>query len=86
MGTVGVTSVGMFGKIGGWPIALGYHSLEFAAGGISKKPRVVDGRTEIRECLSSTLMFDEDVAYGALAARFTSRLAELIQDDYGLSE
>jgi len=86
MGTVGLTSVGMFGNIGGWPIALGFHSLEFAVGGISKKPVVVEKRTEIRELLSLTVMFDEAVVYGAPAARFISRLSELIQEGYGLSE
>jgi hypothetical protein len=86
MGTLGVTSVGMFGNIGGWPIALGYHSLEFAVAGISKKPMVVGNGTEIREFLSLTVMFDEAVVYGAPAARFISRLAELIQEGYGLSE
>jgi len=38
MGTVGITSVGMFGNMaGGWPIAIGYHSLEIALGGITRK-------------------------------------------------
>jgi pyruvate/2-oxoglutarate dehydrogenase complex dihydrolipoamide acyltransferase (E2) component len=86
MGTVGITSVGMFGSIGGWPINIGFHSLEFALGGISKKLTVVDGRDEVRQCLSLTVMFDEDVIYGAPAARFTTRLAELVQDGYGLVE
>jgi len=86
MGTVGVTTVGMFGNIGGWPITIGFHSLEFALGGISKKPRVADGGTEIREFLSLTMMFDEDVIFGAPTARFAARLAELIQGGYGLIE
>ena len=86
MGTVGVTSVGMFGNLGGWPINIGFHSLEFAVGGISKKPKVVDGRTEIREFLSMTVMFDHDVIDGAPATRFIARLAELVQDGYGLVE
>jgi pyruvate/2-oxoglutarate dehydrogenase complex dihydrolipoamide acyltransferase (E2) component len=84
MGTVGITSVGMFGNMGGWPITIGFHSLEFALGGISKKPKVVDGRTEVRECLSLTVMLDEDVTYGGPAARFTARLAELVQDGFRL--
>jgi len=86
MGTVDVTAVGMFGNIEGWPITIGFHSLEFALGGISKKPKEVDGGTELREYLSVTVMFDEDVTYGAPAARFTARLAEVIQDGYGLLE
>ncbi|MGD0496523.1 MAG: 2-oxo acid dehydrogenase subunit E2 [Candidatus Bathyarchaeia archaeon] len=57
-----------------------------ALGGISKKPKVVEDRTETREFLSLTVMSDEDVVYGAPAARFTFRLAELIQEGIGLSE
>jgi pyruvate/2-oxoglutarate dehydrogenase complex dihydrolipoamide acyltransferase (E2) component len=86
MGTVGVTSIGMFGNFGGWPIHIGFHSLEFALGGISKKPKVVDGKTEVREYLSVTMLFDHDVVDGAPAARFIARLAELIQDGFGLIE
>lgn len=86
MGTVGVTAVGMFGNIGGWPINIGFHSLEFALGGISKKGVMIDDKTEIREYLSVTVMLDHDVIDGAPAARFITRLAELIQDGYGLTE
>jgi pyruvate/2-oxoglutarate dehydrogenase complex dihydrolipoamide acyltransferase (E2) component len=60
--------------------------LEFALGGISKKPKVVDGKTEVREYLSVTMLFDHDVVDGAPAARFIARLAELVQDGYGLIE
>lgn len=84
MGTVGITAVGMFGNIGGWPITIGFHSLEFALGGITKKLKIVEGGTEVREYLSLTVIFDEDVTYGAPAARFTQRLAELVQDGFGL--
>lgn len=85
MGTVGVTSLGMFGNIG-WPINIGFHSLEFALGSISKKPKIGDEGTEIREYLNVTVMIDHDVVDGAPAARFTARLAELTQDGFGLSE
>ena len=86
MGTVGVTSLGMFGKGStGWPINIGFYSLEFAIGGISEKPRVVDGKTETREYLSVTVMFDHNVIDGAPAARFTARLAKLVQDGFGLA-
>ncbi len=86
MGTVGVTAVGMFGNIGGWPINIGFHSLEFALGGISKKGVRIDDKTEIREYLSVTVMLDHDVIDGAPAARFITRLTELIQNGYGLIE
>jgi len=86
MGTVGVTAVGMFGNIGGWPVNIGFHSLEFALGGISRKGVMIDDKTEVREYLSVTVMFDHDVIDGAPAARFITRLAELIKEGYNLAK
>ena len=83
-GTVGVTSVGMFGKGSGWAIPFGVHTLDVALGGIAEKPGVVDGRIEIREYLCLTLCFDHDMIDGAPAARFTQRFKELIESGYGL--
>jgi len=80
MGTVGVTSVGMFGSGRAHIIMIGFHSLEFGIGGISKS--VSAGTT--KESLSLTVMFDEDVNYGAPAARFISRLSELMQSGFAL--
>jgi len=68
------------------PINIGFHSLEFVLGGISQRPKVIDGKTEAREYLSVTVMFDHDVIDGAPAAQFTARLAELVQDGFGLIE
>ena len=83
-GTVGLTAVGMFGKGGGWAIPIDYHTLDVAVGGIAKKPGVVDGRIAIREYLCVTLSFDHDIIDGAPAARFVSRLRELVESGYGL--
>lgn len=44
----------------------------------------VDGRIEPRQILSLTIIFDYDVIDGALAARFTRRLVELIESGYRL--
>jgi pyruvate/2-oxoglutarate dehydrogenase complex dihydrolipoamide acyltransferase (E2) component len=85
-GTVGLTSVGMFGKGGGWAIPFDYHTLDVALGGIAEKPGVVDGYIAIREYLCVTLGFDHDIVDGAPAARFVSRLRELIESGYGLRE
>jgi pyruvate/2-oxoglutarate dehydrogenase complex dihydrolipoamide acyltransferase (E2) component len=85
-GTVGLTSVGMFGKGGGWALALPYHTLDIAVGGIGEKPGVVDGHIVIREYLHLTLSFDHDIIDGAPAARYTARLRELIEQGYGLPE
>lgn len=86
MGTVGVTSVGMFGKGGGWPITIGFHSLEVAIGGIARRPRLLSSGGESGEYLSVTVMVDEEVSYGAPAARFVASLAELMQAGYGLEK
>ncbi|MFZ5821341.1 MAG: 2-oxo acid dehydrogenase subunit E2 [Chloroflexota bacterium] len=85
-GTVGVTSVGMFGKGSGWALPFGLHTLDVALGGIAEKPGVIDGRIEIREYLCLTLCFDHDIVDGAPAARFTQRLKDLIEGGYGLAD
>src|SRR4051812_40167121 len=54
-GTVGVTSLGMFGQGSGWAIPFGVHTLEIALGGIAQKPGIVDGRIEVREYLCMTM-------------------------------
>jgi pyruvate/2-oxoglutarate dehydrogenase complex dihydrolipoamide acyltransferase (E2) component len=83
-GTVGLTTVGMFGTGGGWALPIDYHTLDVAVGGIAVKPGVVDGCIAIREYLCLTLGFDHDVIDGAPAARFVSRLREVIESGYGL--
>ena len=85
-GTVGLTSVGMFGKGAGWAIALPYHTLDVALGSIAEKPGVVDGQIAIREYLCMTLSFNHDMIDGAPAARFVQRLKELIEIGYDLCE
>jgi pyruvate/2-oxoglutarate dehydrogenase complex dihydrolipoamide acyltransferase (E2) component len=86
-GTVGISSVGMFGKgHAGWGIAIGSHALDLVVGGIARKPAYVDGQIEPRDVLSLTIIFDHDVIDGAPAARFTRRLVELIESGYGLDE
>lgn len=89
MGAVTVTTVGMFGKSGGWPLPLPIgHPLAVAVGGISRKPAYVGGedRLEPREFLDLTLIFDHDVIDGAPAARFSARLVNLMESAAGLEE
>src|SRR5574341_563818 len=88
-GTVGVTSVGMFGKghSSGWGITPPMHSLFLIVGGIARKPVVMeDDRIEPRNILNLTVGFNHDVVDGAPAARFVQRLVELIESGYGLAE
>ena len=86
-GTVGISSVGMFGKgHAGWGIAIGSHVLDLVVGGIAPKLAEVDGQIEQREMLCLTIIFDHDVVDGAPAARFTRHMVELIEGGYGLKE
>jgi pyruvate/2-oxoglutarate dehydrogenase complex dihydrolipoamide acyltransferase (E2) component len=88
MGTVAVTSVGGIGKGSdyGWAIPIGIHPLIIALGSIARKPGVVGDTIEIREYLSTTVLFDHDVIDGAPVARFVQRLKELLETCFGLSE
>lgn len=86
-GTVGITSVGMFGEgHSGWGIFPVTQGLGLVVGSIAWKPAVVEGRIEPREILNLTVMFDHEIIDGAPAARFTHRLIELIESGSGLGE
>jgi pyruvate/2-oxoglutarate dehydrogenase complex dihydrolipoamide acyltransferase (E2) component len=86
-GTVGVSSVGMFGGgHGGWGVTPSSQSLSLVVGGTAWKPAVVEGRVEPREMLDLTLAFDHNVVDGGPATRFARRLVELIESGYGLVE
>ncbi|HEU5347629.1 MAG TPA: 2-oxo acid dehydrogenase subunit E2 [Ktedonobacterales bacterium] len=85
LGTVGITSVGMFGKGAGWGIPPATPTaLMVTVGGIGEKEVTVNGHTTVREYLSLTISVDHDIVDGAPAARFTQRLKELIESGYGL--
>lgn len=84
-GTVGISSVGMFGKgHAGWGITSGSHVLDLVVGGISCKPACVDGHIEPRDIMNLTIIFDHDIIEDASAAHFTHQLLELIESGYGL--
>lgn len=85
MGTVGITSVGMFGQGAGWGIpASAPTALMLTVGGIGEKQVMVGGRPAIRDYLSLTISVDHNLVDGAPATRFTRRLQELIESGYGL--
>ena len=87
MGTVGLTSLGMFGTGAGWGIpASSPTPLMLTVGGIGAKRVDVDGQPTTREYLSLTISVDHNLVDGAPAARFTQRLKELIESGYGLSD
>ena len=86
-GTVGITSVGMFGGgHSGWGVTPSAQNLSLVVGGAAWKPLVIEGEVEPREILNLTVAFNHDVIDGAPATRFTRRLVELIESGYGLDE
>lgn len=84
MGTAVVTSLGMKGSVSGWMIPYSIHPLCFAIGSIIKKPVAVNDRIEIRDILHMTILIDHDVVDGSPAARFVSRLKEIVESGHGL--
>jgi pyruvate/2-oxoglutarate dehydrogenase complex dihydrolipoamide acyltransferase (E2) component len=81
VGTIAVTAVGMFAGGGGFGLTPPtMMSLEVVVGGMTQRPRVVDGQVEIRDVLDLTLVIDHNVVDGAPAARFGAELRELIED------
>ena len=89
-GTVTVTATQMFGRGRGWGLPLTYHTLCVTLGGISRRPQLIHGGeageplAEERECLALTLSVDHDVVDGAPAARFASRLKQMIESGDGI--
>ncbi len=87
MGTVRVTSVGMFGKVSGGSsrgIPVESHPLSVALEAIAQKPAVVEDRVEACEFLGMTIVFDHDVVDGAAVAMFLQRLRNLTESGHGL--
>ena len=85
-GTVGLSSVGMFGAGGGWGIPLAPPTLMITVGGIATKPRFVNGNLEPRQLLDLTISVDHAVVDGATAARFTRRLTGLLEHPIDLAK
>lgn len=74
MGSVIVTSIGMYGNIRGWFLHYSVHPLSFGVGAITKKPAVIDDQVVIREFLHLTVLMDHNVVDGAYMARFIADL------------
>jgi len=80
IGTVAVTAVGMFADGGGFGLtSLSVMSLEVIVGGMSQRPRVVDGQVAVRDVLDLTLVIDHNVVDGGPAARFGAELRDLLE-------
>jgi len=81
VGTVAVTAVGMFAGGGGFGLTPPtMMTLEVVVGGMTQRPRVVNGQVEIRDVLDLALMIDHNVVDGAPATRFGAELRGLIEN------
>jgi pyruvate/2-oxoglutarate dehydrogenase complex dihydrolipoamide acyltransferase (E2) component len=83
-GTVGISSVGTFGKGAAWAIPVSTYTLSITVGDVSDKLTMLNGRVETREILNLTASFDHDIIDGAPAARFVQQYKELIENGTGL--
>jgi len=84
-GTVMVSAAGMFGMGTGWGVSPPSYTSSLLIGSLGRKAMPVDGRTDIRQVLNLTVCVDHDVIDGAVAARFSQRLKELIECSSGLA-
>jgi pyruvate/2-oxoglutarate dehydrogenase complex dihydrolipoamide acyltransferase (E2) component len=82
---VSMSAVGMFGDGGGWAIALTPATVQLTVGGIGKRPLIENGELVEHEFLSMTISFDHEIIDGAPAARFASRLRQLVEAGDGLT-
>ena len=78
LGVVGVNNVGMGTGGAGWGLSPGAGTLGVTIGGISPRLGLVEGEPKAQEVAHLTLAYDHDVINGVPAARFTSRLLELL--------
>jgi pyruvate/2-oxoglutarate dehydrogenase complex dihydrolipoamide acyltransferase (E2) component len=87
IGTVAVTAVGMFAGGAGFGLTPPtFMSLEVVVGGMSQRPRVIDGQILIRDILDLSLVIDHNVIDGAPATRFGADLRQIIEDAAVLSD
>jgi deazaflavin-dependent oxidoreductase (nitroreductase family) len=84
-GTLTLTAIGMIGEGSGWGIPPSSPSICWiTVGGIDRREDEVEGRRATREILNLTVSIDHDMVDAAPAARFTTRLRQLIEAGYGL--
>jgi pyruvate/2-oxoglutarate dehydrogenase complex dihydrolipoamide acyltransferase (E2) component len=80
VGTVMMSSVGMFTKGAGWGIPIATHTVNLTVGGIVKRPVMRHGSLTLEDHICLTLSVDHDLIDGAPAARFTRRFINLLEN------
>jgi hypothetical protein len=84
-GTIGLTSVGMFLKEAGNPLAVTPNTISFQVGGTDWRPRFNEkGELENREFLSACFAVDHTIIDGGPAARFISTFRQMFVRGHGI--
>ena len=94
LGTIGVTSVGMFAGGGGTSIPIAVENLSINVGGIEKRPGYLvkeDGEPDIekiipRDYLWLTINIDHTTVDGGPTTRFIALFRERVRNGFGLDE
>jgi len=85
--SVQVTTIGMFGAgMSGWGVNLGHHPINIVTGGISFKPRFIDGELKNREILNILVKIDHTITDGAPSVRFMKYLRDLMEGAFEIEE
>jgi pyruvate/2-oxoglutarate dehydrogenase complex dihydrolipoamide acyltransferase (E2) component len=86
VGTVGVTSVGMFGQGAAVGLPFLVHTLDVLVGGLEERPAFDEhGAVVRRQLLSIALVVDHDVVDGAPMARFVADVRDDLESGAALS-
>ena len=79
VGTVGITSLGMFIKgQGAYAVPFPGKTLNIAIGSIKDHLAMINGKIEERKILCTTFLIDHDLVDGAPATRFISGLSKIM--------
>lgn len=78
--TFTITNIGAIGGLFATPIINLPEVAILGINKITKRPVYRDGKIEVRDIMYLSLTFDHRVVDGAYAARFTSKIIEMIQD------
>jgi len=85
-GTVGVTSLGMFTRGGGFGIPITNYPLSVCIGGIAERPAYVGETLMKRQFLDVTIALNHDTVDGGPATRFANAFRELVESGSLLPE
>lgn len=81
-GTVGLSSMGMFGSGASHPVIVNPMTCTLAIGTVARRPAIIDGGLTEREMLCFTVCADHDLIDGAPLMRFTEDLKSRIGSDF----